>query len=88
MVYGFARRGAQGAVERALGHANDPFELEGIPVAAVFSIIPIRNPYICRKSASFSIVRKHQGAMEIESEPGKGTVVDIRLPVDLPEDGA
>jgi signal transduction histidine kinase len=29
----------------------------------------------------FGIIKRHQGTLEIESEPGKGTTVRIRLPV-------
>jgi signal transduction histidine kinase len=32
----------------------------------------------------FGIIKRHQGTLEIESEPGKGTVVRIRLPVCAP----
>jgi signal transduction histidine kinase len=32
----------------------------------------------------FGIIKRHQGTLEIESEPGKGTTVRIRLPVCLP----
>ena len=32
----------------------------------------------------FGIVKRHQGILEIESEPGKGTTVRIRLPAPLP----
>jgi signal transduction histidine kinase len=29
----------------------------------------------------FGIIKRHQGTLEIDSEPGKGTTVRIRLPV-------
>jgi signal transduction histidine kinase len=32
----------------------------------------------------FGIIKRHQGTLEIESEPGKGTAVRIRLPVCAP----
>jgi len=31
-------------------------------------------------SLSYNIVRKHAGTLEIDSEPGRGTTVTIRLP--------
>src|SRR5207244_12203772 len=36
-------------------------------------------------SASYSIIQRHSGEMRVESEPGRGTVFTIVLPVGTPE---
>ena len=38
-------------------------------------------------SISYGIVQKHQGTLEVRSEPGKGTEIVIRIPVQAVEDG-
>jgi signal transduction histidine kinase len=38
-------------------------------------------------SLSYSIIHRHQGTLEVESEVGKGTCFTIRLPLNLTEAG-
>lgn len=38
-------------------------------------------------SISYSIIKEHNGVLEFASEPGRGTVVTLKLPAVQPEDG-
>ena len=37
-------------------------------------------------SMTYGIIRKHNGVIEVDSKPGKGTVFKIRLPINSPDE--